>query len=817
MSNMKYALNLKPIAKKETVVSGAQYRFTILTDRLIRLEYQQDGRFVDEPTQTVICRDFPAVAYRVIDREDSLEIVTDKLHLYYDKKPFSQVGLRIELTEGYHIYGSVWNYGDGIHDLKGTAQTLDGADGAIELDSGILSRDGFTVLDDSKSAFIEEDQWARAKDRESIDLYFFGYGHDYLGCLKDFYHLTGATPLLPRFALGNWWSRFYRYTEESYLELMNKFRQKGIAFSTAVIDMDWHLTDIPQKYGSGWTGYTWNPAYFPDPKRFMDKLHEMGMRVTLNVHPADGVRGHEEAYLPMAKELGIDWENEDKIPFDVSDRKFMEAYFKYLHHPNEERGVDFWWLDWQQGSRGSAVGLDTLWMLNHLHFIDSGRSGRKPLTFSRYAGLGSHRYPIGFSGDTYSTWESLDFQPYFTANASNAGYSWWSHDIGGHMRGYRDKELMVRWLQLGVFSPINRLHSTSSPWVEKEAWAYDAETDGVMRKWLRLRHQLFPYIYTMNYRTHHELEPLVQPMYYSHPKCGEAYNVPNQFWFGSELMVAPITKPNDPATGLGCVDVWFPEGMWFDWDNGHCYQGQGGRRLEVYRPLERMPVFARAGAILPMARYGDNRLINSENMEILVFPGADNEFAMYEDAGDGSEFENGSFSVTKMALSWGKTARFTIYPAQGDTSLIPKVRTWAIHLRGFHESAKVQVKVNGEKMDIPVSPDAAQNTLTVSVCAPVTAEIQLTVSGETLICDNSDAVLCCKDILRRAQISNDEKDRIWNVLNDNAKYAYIYRKMQSITGKSLQTRALEGAIREMLMMDYFKSKEEELKHAKVVK
>ena len=123
----------------------------------------------------------------------------------------------------------------------------------------------------------------------------------------------------------------------------------------------------------------------------------------------------------------------------------------------------------------------------------------------------------------------------------------------------------------------------------------------------------------------------------------------------------------------------------------------------------------------------------------------------------------------------------------------------------------------GKKMDIPVSPDAAQNTLTVSVCAPVTAEIQLTVSGETLICDNSDAVLCCKDILRRAQISNDEKDRIWNVLNDNAKYAYIYRKMQSITGKSLQTRALEGAIREMLMMDYFKSKEEELKHAKVVK
>ena len=375
----------------------------------------------------------------------------------------------------------------------------------------------------------------------------------------------------------------------------------------------------------------------------------------------------------------------------------------------------------------------------------------------------------------------------------------------------------MRWLQLGVFSPINRLHSTSSPWVEKEPWAYDASAGAATSKWLRLRHQMFPYIYTMNYRTHRDLEPLVQPMYYSHPKCGEAYNVPNQFWFGSELMVAPITQPNDPVTGLGCVDVWFPDGMWFDWDNGHCYQGQGGRRLEVYRPLDKMPVFAKAGGIVPMAQYDDNRLENSENMEVLVFPGADNVFSLYEDAGDGSEFENGSFATTKMEFSWGETARFTIHPAEGDTSLIPAVRTWTIHLRGFHESAKVRLEVNGESVDIPVSQDAAHNTLTVSVQAPATAAIELTIFGEKLVCDNGDAIACCKGILRRAKISNDEKDRIWNVLNDSTRYEYIYRKMQSITGKSLQTRSLEGAIREMLMMDYFKSKQEELKHAKVVK
>ena len=136
----------------------------------------------------------------------------------------------------------------------------------------------------------------------------------------------------------------------------------------------------------------------------------------------------------MAEDLGKDWENEESIDCDVADPDFLDAAFRYLYHPNEEQGVDFWWIDWQQGVESRVPGLDPLWMLNHYHYLDSERGGKRGLTFSRYAGIGSHRYPIGFSGDTIITWESLDFQPYFTANASNAGYGWWSHDIGGHMR-----------------------------------------------------------------------------------------------------------------------------------------------------------------------------------------------------------------------------------------------------------------------------------------------------------------------------------------------------------------------------------------------
>lgn len=128
-----------------------------------------------------------------------------------------------------------------------------------------------------------------------------------------------------------------------------------------------------------------------------------------------------------------------------------------------------------QGTNTKIEGLDPLWMLNHFHYLDSGRDGKRPMTFSRYAGPGSHRYPVGFSGDTHITWDSLDFQPYFTNTASNIGYGWWSHDIGGHMMGYRDEELEVRWYQYGVFSPINRLHSSNSRFSGKEPWKFSME------------------------------------------------------------------------------------------------------------------------------------------------------------------------------------------------------------------------------------------------------------------------------------------------------------------------------------------------------
>jgi alpha-glucosidase (family GH31 glycosyl hydrolase) len=565
-------------------------------------------------------------------------------------------------------YHSLWRYGQRVENLGGTARTLDEADGRVALEDGVLSRNGVAVVDDSHTVLLTDDGWIAPRRPGTVDLYVFAFGRDYRAALRALYTLTGPQPLLPRYALGNWWSRYYAYRADEYLALMDRFAEEGLPFSVAVIDMDWHLVDVEPRHGSGWTGYTWNRELFPDPPGFLAALHERGLATALNVHPADGVRAHEDAYARVASRMGIDPASALPVNFDPTDPGFLEAYLEELHHPLEEQGVDFWWLDWQQGAVSKIPGLDPLWLLNHFHYLDSARTGRRPLTFSRYAGIGSHRYPVGFSGDTEITWASLDFQPEFTATASNAGYGWWSHDVGGHFHGVRDDELAARWAQLGAFSPILRLHSGDDRFTAKEPWRFGALARRAIGEALRLRHRLVPYVATMALRAHDEGEPLVQPMYYDHPWEEPAYAVPNQFMFGPALLVAPLTTRTDPSTGLAAVTAWLPEGDWIDVFTGLAYRG--GRTIVLHRDLDSIPVLARPGTILPLAPAGAGVEL-PDHVELLVLPGGDGEFTLAEDRDDER------WARTRFTLRDGELA---IGPVEGERGSLPPGRTYTVLL-----------------------------------------------------------------------------------------------------------------------------------------
>lgn len=759
-----YRIKTEGHAEDAAIIQGEKYRFTVLTEEMIRLEYCEDGQFEDRATQCVIDRKFKVPEYQVIENEESLEIITDKIHLVYNKQKFTDYGLSVQVRGNISVYHSIWHFGEEATDLRGTARTLDEADGAIELEHGIISRFGYGILDDSRSLVITEDGWVEPRKEDCIDIYFLGYGHEYEHCLKDYYHLTGKTPLLPRYALGNWWSRFYRYNDQEYKALMTRFEKEEIPFSVSVIDMDWHLVDIDPKYGSGWTGYTWNKELFPDPKEFMTWLHDHGLKVTLNVHPAGGVQAHEEKYKEMAEAMGRDWEKEEPVNFDVTDQKFLKAYFEYLHHPNEEEGVDFWWLDWQQGGLSKIPGLDPLWMLNHYHYLDSGRRGKRRLTFSRYAGMGSHRYPVGFSGDTIISWESLAFQPYFTANASNVGYGWWSHDIGGHMKGYRDEELSTRWIQFGVFSPIMRLHSSNSAFTGKEPWNYNAVSENIMKRYLKLRHEMIPYLYTMNYHASHDGQPLIRPMYYLEPEQPEAYEVPNEYYFGTELVVCPITEPTDKAAGTACVKAWIPEGKWYDIFSGLKYDG--GRMLELYRSLEDIPVLAKEGAIIPLTDLTEytNSVENPKELAVKIVPGKKNAFILMEDTGDTCEDKEENWAQTK--LEWINENEFIIHPANGNLDVIPKRRTWKMEFYGIADVDNLKVTVGGKAIETERIYDEKRHICQVNIPeTEVTEQITISFSKGYLLRENNKPAEIFA-LLYQAKIEYEVKEKIYAYMKE---------------------------------------------------
>ena len=693
-----------PKATEENVVFWKDYRVTVLSDRLFRVER---GTFTDEASQAVWFRDMPKNSFTVQRGEKTLVIATPAVALIVKEKwEDCRVvidGKRKQLN----------NRGN----LLGTFRTLDCCNGKtfvkqvytpneethpVPLGIGVCSKSGVAVLDDSDTLLLKEDGELVSREEGAFDKYVFAFGKDYRGAVKALYFIGGNVPMIPRFALGNWWSRYHVYTDRSYLKLLNRFEERGVPLSVATIDMDWHYSDFVDEekgitasgkntpyYGgnNGWTGYSWNKKLVPDYQGFLQQIKQKDLKITLNLHPADGVRWWEDCYEAFALAMGKDPSTQEKIPFDIGNPEFVNNYFAILHKPYEKDGVDFWWIDWQQGTDSGKVGLDPLWALNHYHTLDNAKGHETPLILSRYCGAGAHRYPLGFTGDTYISWETLDYLPYFTATASNVGYTWWSHDIGGHMQGTRDEELYVRFLQFAVFNPINRLHSCNHVTITKEPWYYQNGCGEIAKKQLIFRHQLVPYLYSSAYRTHKDGLALVEPLYYEYPDQNEAYSFKNEYFFGSQLLVAPITKRGG-KDGYASVDAWIPNGEWTDIFTGETYRGGGVKKLR--RTLDSIPVLAKEGAVLPLASASEkNGCPLPQTLIVNVYRGT-GAFTLYENEGEEqlfTHFEN-TGDEGKQTLS---------VTFEGNPDILKEGRTLKIVFANLPEG-KISVSANGEEV-----------------------------------------------------------------------------------------------------------------------
>ncbi len=582
-----------PVADPRAVVVVGKARFTVLTPEMIRMEWAADGKFEDHASFVFINRRLTVPKFTKEGSGQKLALKTSALTLTYDRSAgdgrFTPEDLSVELTvDGKQV---TWHPGTAdSENLQGTTRTLDGARGGKTrepMDEGLISRSGWAVVDDSARPLFdssdfsfkggENSPWPWVMERaagDRQDLYFLGYGHDYRKALGDYVKVAGRIPLPPRFAFGAWWSRYWDYSDQEIEEIIRGFRENSTPLDVFVIDMGWHISKEQLKalgYGDahgldqskhdlGWSGYTWNKELFPDPGGFLDRLHADHLKTSLNLHPASGIQPWEASYPEMAKAMGIDPATKQYVPYDITNKKFAESYFKFVLHPLEKQGIDFWWLDWQQEQNTKMAGVKPTWWINYVQFTDQQREGKRPLLFHRWGGLGNHRYQIGFSGDTVSVWDSLAFQPWFTSTAANVGYAYWSHDIGGHMPGAVEPELITRWVEFGAFSPILRTHTTKNPESERRIWAYPEPFSSILRSTFQLRYEMQPYIYTEARRTYDTGVAFLRPLYYDWPEANEAYGNKNEYLFGDTMLVDPVVTPSDKQSGLATAKGVAAEG-----------------------------------------------------------------------------------------------------------------------------------------------------------------------------------------------------------------------------------------------------------------
>lgn len=677
--------------RQKTPVVLGNARFTVYVPGCVRLEYARDGKFSEFASLLTNPRPARAVPADIQRSRTALTIKTADFELAYrdNGAVFSPENLTIAHRD---IHGRkvVWTPGKKDAGNLGTVtRSLDFWKhcGGPEREpvEGILSTDGgHFVPDEARVYWNTKYDWAKnLSHRVEFDGYFFAYGADFKRALKDFVTVFGPIPMVPRWIFGFWYSRWYAYSDKEFIALAKRYRRERIPIDVMVIDTDWRR---------GWGGYDWNKEFFPNPRRALRALHKLGLKVTLNDHPGydnyDALPLDDSKIPKIARLLGP-IPHQGQWACDWSNKRAVEVWRKVVLGPVFDDGCDFWWVDgWIKPPFGVTRlggvytgGTDCqLWANRHYYELAEEKTGNRGLILSRWGGIGSHRYPVQFSGDTPSEWEMLRHQVEFTARSGNLGAAYWSHDIGGFFDHKPDEELFIRWSQFGAMSPVFRTHSNHGV---REPWNYSARATAIFRKQARIRCALAPYFYTLAREAHETGMPLVRPLYLEHSgNDGGAINQRRQYTIGRDLLVVPADGPADKAMGLFRKRAYFPDGRWYALESGDVLFGIDDRAIAI--PLEIIPTYAREGAIIPSQKVGHNvGTLPPKEIHFDIFPGrAASRFELYEDDGESRDYLRKSCART--VVTCHRAAHrivVAIAAPKGSYRGMPKDRRYVVRVR----------------------------------------------------------------------------------------------------------------------------------------
>lgn len=752
-----FKIKVNPNTDPKNIIRGNKYRISILSESLIRLEYSENGEFEDLATEFAWNRNFEPTNFEIKEDSKYLKIKTSYFSLVYAKeKPFK--GSSLSRTSNLKVdvlnSNSTWYYGHPeIKNFGAPAKDLASSDGKIKFTKSLYSLDGFASFDDSNSKVIDEDGTFRYRKNKEIDIYLFVYLRDFTKCLKDYFFLTGEPTLIPRYALGNWWSKNIEYNDLSLKNLVDQFSKKNIPLSILLLDNKWHVSN-----GNSESGFTFNKNLFNAPYEMISYIHNKGIRFGLSVNPFDGFLPVDEYYNQAKNYLTPD--SKGIIPFNVLNPRDLDVYLKLYIHPLDALDVDFYWI-----KNNPQTSLEEINLLKHFHMYDMMRDyKRRPMILGSNSLIAAHRYPVLYSGKIKVGWDTLATIPFYNLNATNIGVTWWAHDIGGYYNGIEDNELYARFVQLGVFSPIMKFGSDDGKYYKREPWRWGIKTYNIVKDYLNLRHQLIPYLYTEAYRYHKYGEPLLVPLYYKYYEYYDDERFRNEYYFGSELFVAPITKKKDYIMNRVIHKMFIPEGVWYDFVTGKKFPG--GKQYVGFFKDQDYPIFAKAGAIIPL---GIGETLNDTNppkdMEIHIFPGRSNSYTLYEDDGVTDLYLKDLYLLTKIEYNYSpNNYKVNIKALEGKNGIVPEYRNYKFKFRNTKEAKNITVIHEGFPIKFTTYVDNNDFIVEVKDVKAI-GELQINCSGDTIEIDaariiNEDI----EEIISDLPIETETKEKIDSIL-----------------------------------------------------
>ena len=547
---------------------------------------------------------------------------------------------------------------------------------------------------------------------DTIDYYFF-YGPQFDKIIADYRELTGAAPMFGKWAYGFWQCKNKYTSQEQLLGIAHKYRDLHIPLDNIVQDWFWWTNTGEFKFNKN----------YPDPKGMIDDLHAHHVHLMMSVWPYfyPGSATYDEMdklgyFIDRTKVKS--YHPQGMALYDAFNPAARRYYWKLLDDSLFKIGADAWWMDTTEpesegveesflmhdkvsGASGAASGaryasLFPLLTTTAVHDGQRSESDQKRVyILSRSAFAGIQRNGVtAWSGDVLSDFETYKRQIPAALNFELSGIPYWTSDIGGFIMGHPDdpayRELFVRWFQFGTFCPILRVHGTRAP-DTNELWSYGPVAQAALVRFDKLRYKLMPYIYSMAWMITSANYTPMRPLVMDFASDARVLNIGDQFLFGPAILVNPVTEQGATSRRL-----YLPAGTrWYDFWTGEAQDG--GKSIEAAAPLDRIPLYVRAGSILPLGPDIEYAAEKADPIELRVFAGADGDFTLYEDENDNYNYERGVYAT--IPLHWDDARHtLTIGARKGSFPGMLQARTFHVVFAGTAGGKTVQY--SGTKLEV---------------------------------------------------------------------------------------------------------------------